>query len=543
MKRWTKVLLILIGIVGLGIASIPFAVNANTFRPSIETQLTTALGRRVTLGDLSLSLFSASLIAKDLSVADDPDFNSAPFLTAKAIRIGVLLRPLIFSHNVNLQSVQIKSPQITLIRAANGTWNFSSIGRIPASVAVTGATSGIWKSSAIELPVLTIGRIVIEDGRAVIACLPACGQPSVYEHMNLWVRDFSFDLQFPFELSANLPAGGTAEVRGHLGPVNRDDAANSPADAQISVKRLDPVAAGFLDQNAGPSLLVDLEMRSASDGHILTSTGTMRIQNLKLRKDAAAMHEPLDFTYSCTRLLKENTVQIEDAMAKIGDAAIHVSGTYQPIVIGAGDPRLHLKLIGQSLPIDNLQHLMTAAGVRLPNGAVLKGGTLALSLVIIGPTKSLVTSGSIALDNTRLVGFDVGSKIHGIAAENGLKIGDTTKIEKLQVNVLITNGIVVVDRIDAVIPAMGELTGSGTISSVDGLDFNLVVRIDSAQGMGKVGAGLLTKLNGSNGTVENMTGVPLRVIGTPEDPNITADVGGIFQKKKKLIAAFFGKKK
>ena len=27
------------------------------------------------------------------------------------------------------------------------------------------------------------------------------------------------------------------------------------------------------------------------------------------------------------------------------------------------------------------------------------------------------------------------------------------------------------------------------------------------------------------------------------DPNITADVGGIFQKKKKSIAAFFGKKK
>jgi AsmA protein len=68
----------------------------------------------------SSSPFQGSLIAKDLSVGDDPNFSAAPFLTAKEVRIGVLLRPLIFSHKVNLQSFQIKSPQITLIRAANG---------------------------------------------------------------------------------------------------------------------------------------------------------------------------------------------------------------------------------------------------------------------------------------------------------------------------------------------------------------------------------------------------------------------------------------
>jgi AsmA protein len=530
-KRWTKILLALVGLVVLGVASIPL-VSANTFRPTIETQLTTTLGRSVKLGDLSLSLFSASLIAKDLSVADDPNFNVAPFLTAKEIRIGVLLRPLIFSHKVNLQSFQIKSPQFTLIRAANGTWNFSRIGRLPASGAVADAASGISKGSATELPVLTVGRIVIEDGRAVVARLPSAGQPSVYEHMNLSVRDFSFDSQFPFELSANLPAGGTVDVSGHVGPLNRDDPATRPADAQISIKRLDPVAAGFLDHNAGLSLLADIEMRTASDGHILTSNGTMHIQNLKLRKTAAAAPEPLDFAYSGTHLVKENIWQIEDAMAKIGDAAIHVSGTYQPVVIGGVDPELSLKVIGQSLPIDELQHLMTAAGVRLPNGAVLRGGVLALNLVIIGPTKSLVISGPIALDKTRLVGFDIGSKIHGIAALSGLKTGDTTNIEKLRVNVRITNAIVVVDKIDAVIPAVGELTGSGTVSSADELDFNLVAKIDSAQGIGKVGAGLLTKLSGSDETSKNTTGVPLRVIGTPEDPNITADVGGIANTMK-----------
>src|SRR5262249_14767534 len=89
----------------------------NTFRPIIESQLTTTLGRSIKLGDLSLALFSGSLIAKDLVVSDDLSFDAAPFLTAKEVRIGVLLRPLIFSRKVNLQSFQFKSPEINLIRS------------------------------------------------------------------------------------------------------------------------------------------------------------------------------------------------------------------------------------------------------------------------------------------------------------------------------------------------------------------------------------------------------------------------------------------
>jgi AsmA protein len=253
-KRWTKILLALVGLVILGVASILFFVNANTFRPTIEKQLTATLGRSVKLGDLRLLLFSGSLVAKDLSVADDPNFSAAPFLTAKEVRIGVLLRPLIFSRNVDLQSFQIKSPQITLIRAADGKWNFSSIARLHASGRVADAASGASKDSATGLPVLTIGHIVIEDGRVAIASLSVHRQASVYEHMNLSVRDFSFTSQFPFELSADLPSGGTVGITGHVGPLNRDDAATSPADAQISIKRLDPIAAGFLDPNAGLSL-------------------------------------------------------------------------------------------------------------------------------------------------------------------------------------------------------------------------------------------------------------------------------------------------
>lgn len=546
MKRWAKILLAVTGFTVLVIVAIPLFVNANTFRPAIEKQLKTVFGREVKFGDLSLSVVSRSLVAKDLSVADDPAFSEAPFLTAKELRIGVSLRPLIFEHQVNLRSFRIESPQITVIRDANGTWNFSSIARRAATSPAAGGAPGsaISKGAALALSDLSVGSITIEDGRVTIASLPAHDQPSGYQHVNLSARDFSFASRFPFELSANLPAGGTISATGRLGPINRNDAAASPADAQVSVKALDPVAAGFLDSHAGVSLIADLDAHIVSDGQTLTTDGTVHIVNLILRKGAAAAPKPLDLRYSGTHRLKQSTGEIQEATVKAGDATIHLSGTYQPVTAVAPDDQdqlLNLKLVGESLPIDELQPLMTAAGVRLPNGSVLKGGTLSMNLGITGQPKSLIITGPIALANARLIGFDIGSKIHGIAALSGVKTGDTTEFEKLRVYVRITNGGVVASKIDAVIPTMGELTGSGTVSPDNQLDFSLLAKVESANGVGKVGVGFLTILNG--GSSGKRSGVPMRVTGTSDEPYITADVGGVVQKKAKSIASIFGGKK
>ena len=555
MKRWTKVLLAVIALVVATVAAIPFFVNANTFRPVIEKQLTRSLGRGVRLGDLRLSLFSRSLVAEHLSVADDPGFSAAPFLTAQELRIGVSLRPLIFSHELVLRGFEIESPQISVIRASNGAWNFSSIGHRAAISASTGggptetAASASPPASVARLPDLFVGLVVIEDGRVVISTGPGQGQSTVYDHVNLTAHDFSFASQFSLDLSADLPAGGAVSVSGHLGPINGSDASSTPVDAQIDVKNFDPVGAGFLDPEDGFSLLADANVHTAYDGQTFTTNGTVHFENLKLRKGAAPAPKPLDLAYKGSHRVKEYSGQIDDASVKVGDAEIHASGTYSAVAPGAAsatsapaaaEPLLNLKLSGQNLPIDELQSLMTAAAVRLPNGSKLKGGTLTMNFAITGPAKSLVIAGPLAMDSTRIVGFDVGSKIHGIATLSGVKTGDTTEIEKLRVNVRVTNSGIVADKIYAVIPSMGELTGSGTISAANQLDFNLVAKVANASGLGKVGVGLFSAINGGSG---KNSGVPMRITGTPDEPYITADVGGAISKTTRSVTSIFSKKK
>jgi len=127
-KPWLKAVVATAALVVILIVMIPFFVNADNFRPKIQDELSSALGRKVTLGQISFSLFRGSLVAENISVADDPNFSSAPFLQARELHIGVELGALIFQHSLRITTLTVDSPSIQLMHSANGTWNFSSLG-------------------------------------------------------------------------------------------------------------------------------------------------------------------------------------------------------------------------------------------------------------------------------------------------------------------------------------------------------------------------------------------------------------------------------
>src|SRR5579859_8292742 len=84
----------------------PFFIDADRFRPDIESALSAKLGRKVIIGHLSVSLFSGSLEADQISIADDPAYGRAPFLTAKSLAVGVEVMPLIFSRDLRVHSLE-----------------------------------------------------------------------------------------------------------------------------------------------------------------------------------------------------------------------------------------------------------------------------------------------------------------------------------------------------------------------------------------------------------------------------------------------------
>ena len=547
MKKSVKIALAAaIAIPIVAASAIPLFVDANTFRPMIESRLSAALSRKVTVGALSLSVMTGSLVANDLAVAEDPKFGQAPFFTAKRLRIGVEMKPLLFDRQLIVRSFEVDAPQIHLILAEDGTWNYSTLSHGVGSQNTTQAAT---------LSDLPVGHITIKDGNAEIETLPLQRSPQVYDHLDVKLENFSLAKGFPFTVSASLPGDGRVAVSGTVGPINPQDAAATTFDAQLTLDHLDPVAAGYVDPAAGISMIADLDAHVVSDGMNVTSDGKVHAEHLILLKGGKPAPYPVDVNYQVSHSLKDNSGQVSDLALQTGAVAIHIKGTYH---LAANEPVFDLKLTAQSVPIDGLQALMPAVGVKLPNNATLKGGTLSANFAIKGSAKDNVIVGSYEIKNTQLVGYNLGSKIVGIAALGGIKTGDTTAVTISRADMRITKSGSQTTNIYSVLPALGESTGSGTVSPSGQLNFHLISKVTNAKGLNKVGINILTKLNSTSAGAKpsKASGIPINITGTAENPVITADVNGLMKGnaatlrnkgndllQKTGLSKLFGKKK
>src|ERR1700747_1644447 len=76
---------------------LPFVIDANRFRPEIESSLNSALNRKVDIGNIRLSILSGGVAVENIAISDDPSFNRGPFLKAKSLSVSLELLQLIFS--------------------------------------------------------------------------------------------------------------------------------------------------------------------------------------------------------------------------------------------------------------------------------------------------------------------------------------------------------------------------------------------------------------------------------------------------------------
>jgi AsmA protein len=497
---------------------VPLFINANTFRPTLESQISDALGRKVTLGNLSFSVFSGSLVADNISVADDPAFSPKPFLQAQSLHIGVEVGPLLFHRQLLVTSFVADSPSINLVHNAQGTWNFSDMGRNAGS-----RTQNTQKESAV--PNFTVGEMKVVNGTAVVSDVPATGAPFTYSNLNLSAEQFSFAKSFPFELSASLPAGGSLDVKGNAGPVNQKDASDTPLNATIHLKHFDPVAAGVLPANQGISTLADITAQVTSNGQILTSNGTVNAARLKLAANGSPTPNPVNIAYTVNHNLDARTGQINDLSINTGGVAVHVNGTY---AMTGPQVTLTLHLAAPNLPINQVEALLPAAGVRLPSGSSLQGGTLTATLEITGPANAPTISGPVEVDNTKLAGFDLSSKIGGLKPVSGSQGG--TQIQTVRANVNSSSQGTRIDNLYASVPQLGTATGAGTVSPQGALNFQVVAKINANSGALSGLTSVAGAAVGQAVSTAAANGIPVHITGTTSNPVIQADINQLLQK-------------
>jgi len=517
------VLLIIIAI------ALPFLINVNRFRPQIESDLSSSLGRPVKVGDMSLSILSGSVEANDLSIADDPKFSNSPFLQAKSLGVGVELMPLIFSKQVNVTHLTIKEPQVVLLRNQAGLWNFSSLGTQGASQQASSPakTSANPKSGASSSPGnLNVAKLELTDGKISVGSIPPKRNPIVYNKVNVTITDFSFTSKFPVVASAQLPGGGSLKIDGTAGPINPTDTTLTPVQAKISLNKLDLAQSALLDPNLGVTGSADFDGTLSSDGRIAKANGTLKATSLKLVPKGSPSGSPVQVVFAVEHNLQTETGTLTQGNIGIGKALARLTGTYD---MKNDTTSVNMNLSGQNMPVDDLEAALPAVGVSLPSGSKLKGGTLSVDLNATGPLDKIVSTGTIRMTGASLSGFSLMSKLSAIPGLAGKQSGNDTVIQNLSSNVRYAPDGTRLDKINLVVSSLGTVTGAGTVSPSNNLDFNLVANLSG------VGGELTKGLGAGSG------GIPVKVGGTTSNPTFTPDMKGLLGNQLKNLAIPGGK--
>jgi AsmA protein len=525
MSRKLRTLLIVVGVLAVLLLVAPFLIPVNQFRPAIEREASEALGRKVQLGNLSLSLISGSLAAENLSIGDDPKFSQSSFLTAKSAKVGVEMIPFIFSKSLNVTGITIDNPEVTLLRNTSGQWNYSSLSGSAAKAGTKSKSAGSTGSAT----GLTIKKLELKDGRLTVGSTSS-QKRSTYDHVSVTASNFSATSKFPVTVTAQLPDGGSLKLDGNVGPLDEADAALTPLDAKLSVSSLNLASTGFLDPSLGLGGLLDLAATVASHNGEAETKGDAKLSKALLVAGGSPATVPANVNFNTKYNLRKNEGVLNPSTLKIGNAVAHLSGTYQT---PADETILNLKIEGENLPARDLEAFLPALGIHLPKGASLAAGTLNTNLKVTGPTNKLVTNGTVGLFNAKIANFDLGSKMSTINMLTGIQTGQDLDIQKLTSNLRMAPDGLQADNFLAVIPALGNLTGAGTIDSKNNLDFKMAAILANSSTYSSSGGapvsgigGILGAIGGGKGGCKGAT-IPFQVHGTTADPKFVPDVGGI----------------
>ncbi|MCH2093650.1 MAG: AsmA family protein [Rhodobacteraceae bacterium] len=187
--------------VAAGIGAL-FLIPSETLARIVSGQLSTQLGRDVTLQDVSISVFPiAGVRTEGVSVANAEWSDDGPFLQAGFARIGVDTLAML-GGSLRIRTVELHSPNILLQDSGDGSGNWEISARADST-----------STDPTPLPLFTLDELIIRNGTFRYEAVGA--DP-------LEVRDIDLNLEWPdadspASFTANVtPYGGVLTVTGHL---------------------------------------------------------------------------------------------------------------------------------------------------------------------------------------------------------------------------------------------------------------------------------------------------------------------------------------
>jgi AsmA protein len=199
---------------------------------------------------------------------------------------------------------------------------------------------------------------------------------------------------------------------------------------------------------------------------------------------------------------------------KIGNAVARLTGDYS----AKGETiAVRMKLSGDNMPAPDLEATLPAIGMTLPSGSSLRQGTLDVNFTISGPVDRLVIAGPINLSNVTVAGFDLGDKLGALPSFGGIPKGGDTLIQTLAGTLRVGPDGIRADSLNLIAPAIGTITGNGTITPKGDMNFTMVAKL--------TGSAAASQLSRVASLGQPAGGIPFKIQGTTTNPIFVPDVG------------------
>jgi len=369
---------------------------------------------------------------------------------------------------------------------------------------------------------LSVRDVKIINGQLTLRRTVGHWKPLVLEQVNIELHDFSSTSAFPFSLSAKVRGGGAVRLDGKAGPLNAADSAMTPVTVDLNVTGLDLAPSGMNDFAPDVSGLVSFNGKGDSDGVKMLMTGALKAEHLKVAKNGSPAARVVELDFSVQHDLRTHAGTVRQGDVHLGTALAHLTGTYaeqdESMV-------LSMKFVGPGMPVQELEAMLPAVGVVLPTGTSLQGGTASAEFSINGQADRAVVSGSVSINNTRLVGFDISKKMSSIEKLAGIKSGPDMDIQTLSADIRSSPEGANAQDMKLVVPAIGELTGAGTVSPANELNFKMSAMVHTF--------GILAAIGDKP--------IPFTVEGTCAQPEFKPDLKAIVGDEVKGIEHGIGK--
>ncbi len=425
------IILVILVVVVIVALAVPAFLDVNRYHDRIQAELQKKLNRTVSLGPMHLSILPLAFRVENAVIGDDPNFRSQrPFAQAEELYVTAKLMPLLHG-DVQMDSLELRKPQIELIRNPQGIWNFSSLGHnatapttAPAAPPSQAPSEQKQQQQAAQQAqqqpqAFTIGELRIRDGQVALTDLQKHQARAVYDHIDLSISGYEPGKAFDIDLAAHLPGQGAQKVQlsGKAGPIPEGTLTAMPFDGTFKLDQVSLAAAQkFLNAQAlaGTDAVASGEAKVRAEQGKIASSGSLKLEQARVRGHDIGY--PISLDYDLSDDLNSDVIRIAKGNLKLGSTPLAITGTLDTKPTPS---QLDLKVNASNVSIEEAARLAAAFGVAFDPGMKISGRMNA-DIHAQGATTQPAMSGTLSAQNLAIAGKDLPSPVQVQALELAL---------------------------------------------------------------------------------------------------------------------------